>query len=254
MKNKTIFKVLSMALSMSILFASCTKYDSLEEEQINVENQKLRREQSLSGKELFSSLFFLGSSSGLSIDHTEFINNYIATLPTEAQSEYKNTVNTILEKIDSDDPNFFNEFKEELSTGKHSVISETLKKGHQAMENAIYSIPSLSEALLVAEGFREKVDINDFIDDKGVLKRVELDEKIREIYGDEVNPSSDFIGPTVLAIAVAVVMTVGVVLNYGAWVFVVYDVPTDKVIDDRITGESLLQHEILVNDISEYFN
>lgn len=138
-----------MALFMSflILFVSCNQDD------INT-NIALNE---LSGEELFKSIIFVDGEATSSIPILDNINIYETLGSQEKIDEYKRLQNETIEFIKKQSPNYFNEFKSNITSKDAQKISSTLN------EVGNYLIPFANERLKV-HGIKAEDIVKDYKD------------------------------------------------------------------------------------------
>jgi SdpC family antimicrobial peptide len=230
-------------LAAVMLFVSCSQYDD-----INDTNQTIEK-QEYNGEQLFKSIFFGSEDLNLNINHINKVLEFRTTLNEEQLGQLNKFSELVVTNIKEKNKSYFETFKTGLYSKDHYEIQKALDDSALIIEESMLEIPEVRDAYLLTSEITKNIDINKFIDSKGVFDEEGFVKAVELEYGDELD---NIITPTVIGVwlVAALVQTVVVAVSYYVGVFVARYTPWDKTAGKSIKL-SQLQNEILINDIYE---
>ncbi len=254
-------KKFSLIMSLSLLFVSCSQYDEINPSNTNSSSSLLARTgKDYSSAELFKGIFF---AKGEVADELANIKNsysyhLIKNLTQEQTVQYESEIEAVMEEITQKYPTYLEDFKKNIESGSHILITETIEEG----------------ARKLFEAYIDKyVDSGEKENFMNALKQVNIDNYISSETGDinydqlyddlENNPDFQtyfvtplFVGVVLVAAAYLFVVHAAAAMTYvyAAWVAQSYAAVTkaktitrSKSISNKSIDGELLINEIAVN-------
>ncbi|MGB5817902.1 MAG: hypothetical protein WBG90_00360 [Saonia sp.] len=227
---------------------------------------------SIDGEDIFRAVYFFeGSATELipSID-VDYVNKILETFQESELQEFDNYKNEIINSIEFNNPVFFKEFENQMTSGDHFKVKEAMDKSMFEYEKAILT---LNEYGIISELPSIDMQYEQFLDEEGNFDRTALIQRIEEIleengydfksniskYGNK--GSCIVLGlVVVVVVGAAIAAVVGVVGGfYLALVAGQYlaiseggggDVVDDPFTEDDKGNRDQLRVEIFINDIA----
>lgn len=243
---------LSVFLALTIILSSCS--NGYEDVELGSNNENIKsnttfaRTTTYTGEELFRGIYF-GANIDLPLKHVTELNNYRKTLSAELNSQLDTYANLVVTKIKSNDKDFFENFKNKITSNDHYIIESVLDESATMLNSIVYDIPEIRDELLLTERIAGEVDLTMFVDENGNFNQNDFQDYIEINYPNETNAiiTPTFIGVWLVA---ALVQTVVVAVNYYFGVFVKTKFWGPSKIQSS-NNMSHLQREILINEIYE---
>lgn len=245
---------------MNFIFVSCNR-DILYSENTPSENSAgleknniTKRTAEISGKEMFNEIIF-GQTNFLDLDHVKEINSALV-MTNEEKAKYNNIINMIDEKINEQDPYYFDNFKNSLSSTDHYEISETIEGMNDVLEKAILSIPELQQQYLIGMKIAKSTDIQQFKNEDGSINKDAVDNYLKQEYGNDYDRKLNASTFLAVAVFVAIAVDAALALNVAVAVFCYTWVKNNckNSVSVNKLNSSLLKNEILVQQIYEKFH
>lgn len=204
---------------------------------------------SFTGEELFNGIFLARGPVAkeiATVDNQVKLTDLIST----DDPKYKEAIlfyDLIVKTIGEDNPSFFNNFKDNVYSGNHIVIKETLTKAANIYITAVQKISGLNENDL-ATLVNTVVSKNNLLSPNGSVSKENLKKFIQNATNSEVNSGSR---STCLAfaaiVAVAVIAVLAVIGMWGAVLVKWLIWPKTRIAEDN---NSSLMLDQLINDIA----
>lgn len=258
-------KEVSSFMSLLILTVSCSQYDYISADN-NVNNNytssglfKKSSIENYSGEEIFKGIFFAkGEIADGLLNIKNSYSYYLVNNLTQVQDEkYESEIASVTNEINQKYPSYFSDFKRNIESGSHILITETIDEGAKKLFEAY------------VDKYISNNDKEGFVN---ALKQVNIDNYISSETGDvnydqlyddlENNPDFQtyFVNPgfiglvLVAALYVLVVHAVAAMTYvYAAWVAQSYAAITKAKVVTRsksISNKSI-DGELLINEIAE---
>lgn len=259
----------SILLSFSILLISCSKYNSIE----------LYEASGIDGEDFFKGMFFGANENYIPLKYINTIKEKkqeaISRMEEMKKSEpridieqglkeEKEFIGLIVSKIKEYDPEFFLRFDQEIKSKDHFRISEALKDASILLRKSLFEIPQIREILEFYDKNLNKINLEDFVDKNSGFDLEKFSEhiKLNGFNPDSVMQPRGVACVLAVAVAVAVVMTGALGVNYYAAVFVekyfwgpdeeeqpapASAIESIQFVDDQ----NSLRNQIIVNEIFE---
>ncbi|QTY27749.1 hypothetical protein [Flavobacterium sp. CS20] len=130
---------ISLLFATALLFVSCSQYDYNEQLPENKDNvtQMLQRGKSFSGEELFKSVFFGIGEFANEIRQLEKQVELTNELDSEKREEVLTNLGVFTNKVNNENPTFFKDFKDLITSGNHLKIKNSIELGSDMIENNI---------------------------------------------------------------------------------------------------------------------
>lgn len=248
-------------LAVVLLLASCNTDEYLRmdqlEENAGLNSSNLKSKSDYTGKELFESIYFGASVLDIDTEYFHSLREFRETLSPDEQQVLTQTTQRIVSEIEQIDNNFFDRFKESLYSKDYYRIENEFKAADKIVEEAIGRIPEYSEPYSHYKEITKLVNLEDYMDP--VTGKIDDDRLFFDLEHEHNYDIQVLLNPTLTFVALGVVLTVGVFVNYGAVLNVgvaVYSkvyTPWDKQIkryyDRIISRSSSLQNEMFINDL-----
>lgn len=262
-------KFLSVFSALTMLLFSCSQYEDMNNSFDNSLNNN-NKINSYSGKEIFKSVFFGMGEFGNKIDLLKDNATLASNLHDSKKVEVNNKINKLLESIENNNSNFFNNFKSKIASGNHLLIEEGLQEGSlEIKKNIDIFFPNLSKQISAIEidiakrnlKFKSIEDMNQYVENiqKGDLNNDLLNQNmITSDDGDAMGAAT-----IVWAVAAAVYFAVAVHNTIGVTALIYYKaafwgprLKSAKIEQYRgvesISQDNLLKTEILIDQIANY--
>ncbi len=252
-----------------MLLFSCSQYDDMNNDVNNLSNTD-KKINSYSGKEIFKSVFFGMGEFGNKIDLLKDNTTLASNLDASKKSEVNSKINILLESIEKNNSNFFNDFKIKIASGNHILIEKGLQEGSvEIKKNIDIFFPNLSKQISAIENdmakrnlkFESIEDMNQYVDNiqNGNLNNDLLNQNM--ITSDEI--SDEAAASMVWAVAAAVYFAVAVHNTIGVTALIYYKAafwgPKIKSASiekyrgvKSISQDTMLKTEILIDQIANY--
>ncbi len=246
-------KFLSLFMSFCILFASCSQYD----DSTAVDDNSV----DFTGQDIFKSVFFADGDFASKINSYDDNVKSMSLLSDEQRLEFSKGMNEMIASIESNDPIFFENFKNDITSKNHLQIQNAIVEGGKKLYSELQGLyPNLDQVIeKVGEDFESgKITTDNVIDTK------KLEENSGEYMGllknnmitqdsDEARACSFVLvcaAYFVLAVhnQVAVTFNVAVAITVAAAVAVKVTVALDE--EEEVAIENSLAFEILVDEIA----
>lgn len=240
-------------LVFNYLFTSCN-YSDYSDESLPISNDYNK----FSGKELYKSIFFASGEFAKNINSYKSNVTAFNNMAVEQKDEFNNNLNILIDKIEENYPNFFENFKSNLLSKDHQKVQNAIIEGGEKMYESLEIIyPNI-------DNLYQKVEIDylngDILNDKGEIDVKKIEDK-KDEYDEILKYNMISSDPEVVAApcswaVVCVAYFVLAVHNTAAVTALVVAVAAVKVkvgLEDSIAGKSsdrdLLEFEMLVDEI-----
>ncbi len=246
---------LSIFSAFLVLTVSCSQYDGDETLNLNKELEEVNNsvnmmaKTSYTGEELFKSLFFASIDLNLDITHINKINQFRKSLNQNELAQLDYYSNLIIDEIRESDRNYFENFKNDLTSKDFYKIKNALGNAGDKVGQSMMNIQEIREEYMLSTDIVERIPIEEYTNAEGDFDSEAFEIAIENEYGNEFETliSPTFIGVWLVA---ALVQTVVVAINYWVGIFASVYTPWDSKLGLK-QEESQLQNDILVNEIYE---
>lgn len=199
-------KLFNVFLALSVLLFNCSRYDA-----VNNTLNSNKKNNSFTGKEIFTSVFFGMGEFGNKIDLLKDNATLANHLNDSKKVEVNNKINKLLESIENNNSNFFNDFdfKSKIVSGNHLLIEKGLQEGSlEIKKNIDIFFPNLSKQISAIENditrrnlkFESIDDMNQYIEN---IQNSDLNNDLLDQNMITSNGSEEIIGEASLVWAVA---------------------------------------------------
>jgi len=258
---KKNIRILSVLLTISILFVSChqTIEETLNDSETNSVSSEFQKRPSneYTGEELFQSIFFgygeFAEKIGL---YKSFIDQIEKTKDEDKQKfeeeyqKFTQRFTTFAEKISDETPNYFEDFKTTILSDDNIEIQNAVELGYDKIyENLEILLPEL---LPLIKSLQEDEDIIAMNEQESITQEDfdYLEDKYRDFLNNDlqISPNCTIAIPCFVAVASGVVVWLGVYWKRTLWGPKLDD-PFDK---KKITfdiSDSELRFELFIQDI-----
>ncbi|MFT5892626.1 MAG: SdpC family antimicrobial peptide [Dokdonia sp.] len=246
-------KFLSFFMSFCILFVSCSQYDDGTAIDDNSAD--------FTGQDIFKSVFFADGDFASQISSYEDNVRSMSLLSEEQKIEFSKGMNEMITSIESTDPIFFENFKNDITSKNHLQIQNAIVEGGKKLYSELQVLyPNLQKVIeKVGEDYESgKITTDDVIDAKKLEDN--SDEYMSLLKNNMITQDSDdaracsfvFVCAAYFVLAihnqVAVTFNVAVAITVAAAVAVKVTVAIDE--QEEIAIENNLAFEILVDEIA----
>ena len=280
-KIKSILKPIAFILGCSILFISCSKYETLASEDemgtVNIpaeieetidavsEGSQMAARGNYSGEDLFNSIFFAHGSFASEIGQFEYVMEAKEDLTVEKIQEINSRLMELDQNITAIDSTFFIDFKTEITSGNHNRILIAFKNTSDFLgENLNQLFPEFAAFIPVVKEDIKNGVINP--DDKDGLENYIQNLDTRRDNGefdgllDQNIITSGLLGFPIIAVGIAIYfafivwntgaigMNVYLAMNFWGWKLS----SPSWAKKDIMTSPNILDTEMLVNEIAIY--
>lgn len=252
-------KAISIFMSTSLLFMSCSQYDDFYGNESVKSNTFAKRIKDYSGEDIFKGIFF---AKGEVADLLTNINNshsyyLINSLSQNESTLYDLEINSVIKEIKTKHSSYFYDFKSQIESGSHISITEIIDDGAKKIFEAYidkHIKSSEKENLITA---LEKINIDDYIiSETGEIDYDNLYEDISD--NEEFQPyfvGTAFIGVVLVVAAYVLVVHAAAAMTYvyAAWVaqkYAAIDKAKTVTRSNSLTQKSV-SSELLINEIAE---
>jgi SdpC family antimicrobial peptide len=263
-------KFFSVFSALTMLLFSCSQYDDMNSDIDNSSNTNEKI--SYSGKEIFKSVFFGMGKFGNKIDLLRDNATLASNLNDSKKVEVNNKINKLLESIENNNSNFFNDFKSKIASGNHILIEKALQEGSlEIKKNIDIFFPHLSKQISAIENdiakrnlnFESIEEMNQYVENiqNGDLNNDLLNQNMITSDGSEevIGEAASLVWAVAAAVyfAVAVHNTIGVTaLIYYKAAFWGPKIKSASIEQYRgvksISQDNILKTEILIDQIANY--
>lgn len=243
-------------MSTSILFISCSQYDELFTNENN-SNNVFSKSLNYSGEDIFKGIFFAkGEVANLLTNINNSHSYYLINNLSNAESiQYELEIESVINEIRTKNSSFFDDFKNQIESGSHVLINETISEGAKKIFEAYvdkYIANSEKENFLSAI---DQINLDNYISEIG---EVDYDRLLDDLMDNEAL-QPNFVGPHfigvvfVVAAYVLVVHAAAAMTYVGiAWVAQYYAaLDRDKTVTRSAVIKKSIKSEMLVNEISQ---
>lgn len=121
-----------------LIVQSCSVNETLDQHTVTDRNIEFRSSNNFNGQDYFVGVFFGTNAYGSTLNFHNSVNSKFATLSAEEQQHINLKINELVEAIDTDNPDFFNQFSLEIESKDpiriQTIIGEGSKKIYDHLE------------------------------------------------------------------------------------------------------------------------
>lgn len=255
---KKHLKKFSIIMGLSLLFVSCSQYEEANTPNQNTNSSLLQRNgKTYTGVEMFKGIYFLQNDIADNISQLKSIKEMLINEQSNSiGSSLKELSEISVEFINTNYPNFFNDFKAKLESGNLYEIDIIIDYGAKLIEQSALSSEKYKGAFLFNEKIKSDAQLRSQIENLDLSTQQGLDE-LNEIIIDNTDggnmnnlvPSLAFFYVGAVAISIAAVL-------YSVYYKVAYWGPrAERGRSLNVNGNVVnIERETYIAEVGSYFS